>query len=218
MNRRTGSLLFTAMLCAALFVPPVAAQDAKPMELLKPKMEGGMPLMQALRTRQSTRAFSPEKLQPQMLSDLLWAAFGINRPDSGRRTAPSAKNFQEIDIYVAMAEGVYLYDAQKHVLVPVTQTDVREAATTQAYAKDAPVHLLYVADYSKMKDTPDETKLLFAGADTGFISQNVYLFCASEGLATVVRAGMDKPALTKTLGLGENRRLILEQPVGLPKK
>ena len=142
--------------------------------------------MSALNERMSVRTFSGEKLPMQTLSNLLWAAFGINRPD-GRRTAPSAKNWQETDIYVATADGVYLYDAKKNALDTIVTKDIRAMTGTQAYVKDASVILIYVADYSKV-DAGGFDKQILVGADTGLISENVYLFCASEGLATVVRA------------------------------
>jgi len=203
---------------AVALVCPALAQDLKPVELPKPDMEGGKPLMQVLKARQSGREFSAEKLPPQVLSNLLWAAWGVNRPDSGRRTAPSASNRQEVEIYVATAEGLYLYDAKAHRLQPVLAKDLRAATGRQPFVGEAPVNLVYVADYSKMGKGSDEDKALTAGADTGFISQNVYLYCASEGLATVVRGMVDRPALAKAMNLRPDQRIILGQTVGYPKK
>ena len=203
---------------AVALVCPALAQDLKPVELPKPDMEGGKPLMQVLKARQSGREFSAEKLPPQVLSNLLWAAWGVNRPDSGRRTAPSASNRQEIEIYVATAEGLYLYDAKAHRLQPVLAKDLRAATGRQPFVGEAPVNLVYVADYSKMGKGSDEDKALTAGADTGFISQNVYLYCASEGLATVVRGMVDRPALAKAMNLRPDQRIVLGQTVGYPKK
>jgi SagB-type dehydrogenase family enzyme len=203
---------------AVALVCPALAQDLKPVELPKPDMEGGKPLMQVLKARQSGREFSAEKLPPQVLSNLLWAAWGVNRPDSGRRTAPSASNRQEVEIYVATAEGLYLYDAKSHRLQPVLAKDLRAATGRQPFVGEAPVNLVYVADYSKMGKGSDEDKALTAGADTGFISQNVYLYCASEGLATVVRGMVDRPALAKAMNLRPDQRIILGQTVGYPKK
>ena len=148
--------------------------------------------MQALRDRHSTREFSSEKLAPQVLANLLWAAFGINRPGEGKRTAPSAMNWQEVDIYVATAEGLYVYDAKGNKLDPILAQDVRAATGVQPFVKDAPVGLVYVADFAKTgKSTADERNF-YTGADAGPIAQNVYLFCASEGLAVVVRGGVDE--------------------------
>ena len=203
---------------AVALVCPALAQDLKPVELPKPDMEGGKPLMQVLKARQSGREFSAEKLPPQVLSNLLWAAWGVNRPDSGRRTAPSASNRQEIEIYVATAEGLYLYDAKAHRLQPVLAKDLRAATGRQPFVGEAPVNLVYVADYSKMGKGSDEDKALTAGADTGFISQNVYLYCASEGLATVVRGMVDRPALARAMNLRPDQRIVLGQTVGYPKK
>jgi len=181
-------------------------------------MDGGKPLMEVLRNRQSSREFAPRKLSDQVLSNLLWAAFGVNRADTGKRTAPSAMNWQEIDIYVVTADGAWLFDAKAHALSPVSSEDLRGLTGKQAFVKDAPLNLVYVADQAKMgKNTSQGEKTLIAGADTGFISQNVYLFCASEGLATVVRGSIDKPALATALKLRADQAVILAQTVGYPK-
>lgn len=193
------------------------AQEPKPVLLPSPQTGIGRPLMQALKERRSTRTFSPEKLPVQALSNLLWAAFGVNRPDSGKRTAPSAKDWQEIDIYVATADGLYLYDAKANQLKPVLRDDVRALTGTQAFVKDAPVNLVYVADLAKTGGGSTERDM-YVAADVGFIAQNVYLFCASEGLATVVRGSIDKPALAKAMHLRPDQRIILAQTVGYPKK
>lgn len=194
-----------------------SAQELKTIKLPTPQTEGGKPLMQALKERKSTREFSSKKLPVEALSNLLWAAFGINRPESGRRTAPSAMNRQEIDIYVATANGCYLYNAKAHVLEPVLAEDIRELTGTQSFVKDAPLNLVFVADLSKMGGGTDDGKEKTALADTGFISQNVYLFCASEGLATVVRGLVDKPALAEKMNLRPDQRIILAQTVGYPE-
>ena len=194
-----------------------SAQESAPVPLPKPQIEGGKPLMQALKERKSDREFASRKLPDQVLSNMLWAGAGINRPD-GRRTAPTARNRQEIDIYVVTAEGASLYDPKAHALKQVAAGDLRAQAGTQDYVKDAPVNLVFVADTAKMGGGSAEESMLYAGADTGFISQNVYLFCASEGLATVVRASVDRPALAKALGLRPEQRIILAQSVGYPKQ
>jgi SagB-type dehydrogenase family enzyme len=181
-------------------------------------MDGGRPLMQVLKARSSSREFRSEKLPEQVLSNLLWAAFGVNRPESGKRTAPSAKNWQEIDIYVAAAEGLYVYDAKAHILKPVLAGDIRALTGTQSYVKEAPVNLVYVADLAKTGDAGREEKDLYTGADTGFIAQNVYLYCASEGLAAVVRGSIDRPALAKAMRLRPDQKITLAQTVGYPKK
>lgn len=151
------------------------------------------------------------------MSDLLWAAWGINRTDSGKRTAPSAMNWQEVDVYVSTADGLFLYDAKEHTLIPVLAKDLRALTGKQEFVKDAPVNLVFVADFSKMGDAPDENKMITAHADAGFIGQNVYLYCASAGLATVVRGLIDKPALEKAMGLRPDQKVILAQTVGYPK-
>jgi len=202
-----------------LILPAIAtAEDLKPIELPKPHTEGGMPLMEALKARKTSRSFSPNKLPEQVLSDLLWAACGVNRPDLGKRTAPGAMNWQEIDVYVAMAEGVYVYDAKTHRLEPVLAKDLRAMTGTQDFVKDAPVNLVYVADLARMKGASDRDKVFYSAADTGFIAQNVYLYCASEGLATVVRGLVIRPALKEALNLRPDQEIILAQTVGYSKE
>jgi SagB-type dehydrogenase family enzyme len=203
-----------SMFCAA----SLFAEDIKLVRLPNPQVDGGRPLMQVLKDRSSSRSFSPEKLSPQMLSNLLWAAFGVNRPETGKRTAPSAKDLQEIDIYVATAEGLYLYEAKGHVLKLIRPDDIRALTGRQDFVKEAFANLIYVADFSRMGNTPKEDKELYSAADTGFISQNVYLYCASERLATVVRGAVDKQALAKAMNLRPDQKIILAQTVGYPKK
>jgi SagB-type dehydrogenase family enzyme len=200
------------ILCAAF------GEELKPIQLPKPQMDGGKPLMQTLKERESSRDFSPEKLPLRVLSNLLWAAFGVNRPDSGKRTAPSAKNMQETDIYVATADGLYLFDAKAHLLKPILVEDIRGMTGRQSFVKIAPINLIYVADFSKTGTLTNEEKEFYSAAHTGFISQNVYLYCASEGLATVVRASIDRPALAKAMKLRPDQRITLAQPVGYPRK
>ncbi len=211
---------YTLSLLAALLITPalLVAEELKPVELPKPQTDGGRPLMQALKDRHSTRAFESENLPLQVLSNLLWAAFGINRPQSGKRTAPSAMNWQEIDIYVTTSEGAYVYDAKAHRLNPVVAGDIRGATGRQDFVKDAPLNLVYVADLAKTGETPTEARDLFTAVDAGFIGQNVYLFCASEGLATVVRGSVDHPALAKLLKLRSDQKIIVAQTVGYPKE
>jgi SagB-type dehydrogenase family enzyme len=192
------------------------AGSAPLVRLPPPQTVGGKPLMQALKERHSTRDFNPRPLPTQVLSDLLWAADGINRPDSGKRTAPSARDWREIDIYVAMADGTYLYDPKEHALRQVVARDLRASTGTQDFVAKAPTSLVYVANLDRMGGASPEQKALYAAADTGFIAQNVYLFCASAGLATVVRGSIDRDALQRALGLGPQQRIILAQTVGYP--
>ncbi|MFB3828543.1 MAG: SagB/ThcOx family dehydrogenase [Bryobacteraceae bacterium] len=206
-----------ALLCAAMAAPAVA-QDLQPIQLPKPRITGGKPLMEALALRSSAREFGPEKLGPQVLSDMLWAAWGFNRPDAGKRTAPSSTNRQEIDVYVATAEGAYLYDAKANRLQPVAAGDLRAATGTQPYVGTAALNLVYVADYARMAGSNDQAKAVTAAVNTGFISQNVYLYCASEGLATVVRGSVNRDELAKALKLRPEQHVTYAQSVGYPKK
>jgi nitroreductase len=208
MNR----LLFPLFLA---FVSIAPAEN--PVALPKPQTEGGKPLMRALKERSTGREFSARELSPQVLSNLLWAADGINRPDSGKRTAPSANNHQEIDIYVATAKGLFLFDAKANQLQPVLAEDIRASTGSQEFVKDAPVDLVYVADFARMGKSSEPDKIFYSAANTGFIAQNVYLFCASEGLSTVVRGGVDRAALAKVMKLRPEQRITLSQTVGYPK-
>jgi len=210
------TLLALAMMIGLALAGPVGAHALEDIELPAPRQTGGMPLMQALADRHTSREFAERDLASQTLADLLWAAFGINRPDSGKRTAPSARNWQEIEIYVVTAQGAYRYDAAANALRAAVDGDLRGATGRQAFAAQAPVNLVYVADVERMRGAAEEDVPLYAGADTGFISQNVYLYCASAGLATVVRGNVDRTALAAALGLDEHHRVILAQTVGHP--
>ncbi|MDP4172474.1 MAG: SagB/ThcOx family dehydrogenase [Bacteroidota bacterium] len=190
------------------------AQDLKVIKLPDPDKTGGKPLMQILASRQSSREFSKEPLTAQQLSNLLWSAFGINRTESGKRTAPSARNWQEIDIYVTTADGTYLYDAKTHSLKQILEEDIRALTGKQDYVKDAAINLIYVADMSKLGDVSEEDKSFYSGADTGFIAENAYLYCTSENLAVVVRAMIDRDKLAKKLNLRSEQRITLGQTIG----
>lgn len=208
------SLAASILLASSAFL---SAQELKPIKLPKPQTDIGKPLMQVLNARQTAREFSEKPLPLQELSNLLWAAWGINRPDSGKRTAPSASNRQEIDVYAVTAEGAYLYDAKENTLIPAVAGDIRAQTGRQPFAATAPLNLVYVADYAKMANVPEENRVFLSAADTGFISQNVYLYCASQGLSTVVRAMVDKPALEKAMKLRPDQKVVLAQTVGYPK-
>lgn len=212
-------ILTIYFISAFLFISPllIYSQDIKPIKLLAPQLEGGKSLMQSLKERKSLREFSSKELPLQVISDLLWAANGISRPDSGNRTAPSAMNMQEIDIYLAKADGLYLFDAKQNMLIPVLGEDIRALTGKQPFVKDAPINLIYVADLSKMGRTSGSDTDFYASADTGFISENVYLYCASAGLATVVRGAVDKPVLAKAMKLRPDQKIILAQTVGYRK-
>lgn len=210
---RIARALVLGLACTIL----LPAQEAQPVPLPKPQITGGKPLMQVLNERMSTREFSTERVPQQVLSNLLWAAFGVNRAD-GRRTAPSGSNRQEIEIYAVMADGVYLYDAQAHALRQVLKDDLRAATGGQDWVAKAPLNLVYVADYTKLGSQTEENKRANSNIDTGFISQNVYLYCASEGLGTVARGGVNRDEMQKALKLRPEQRVVLAQTVGYPLK
>jgi nitroreductase len=194
----------------------------RPLALPKPRRQGGMPLMQALNERRTNRNLAEDKLSPQTLSDLLWAAWGVNRED-GMRTAPSAVGIREIDLYVFLAEGVYRFDAVAHALIPVLSGDHRAKTGTQAGVGKPPVSLVYVADLEKyasasMRVSDPATQLAWSNAHAGFIAQNVYLFAASEGLGAWFRALIDAPALAKLLNLRPSQKVLYTQSVGKPDR
>ncbi len=189
---------------------------AQNIDLPAPQKTGGMPLMEALAKRSTSRAFDSKDLSPQQLSSLLWASFGVNRPD-GRRTAPSANNHMETDIYVFLKQGAYIYDASSNKLVLVVAEDIRSLGGIQSFVKDTPVTLVFVADFSKMGNGSDDSKKNMANIDVGYISQNAYLFCASEGLVTGARALVDRAALGPKLKLRPDQMIILAQSAGYPK-
>ena len=181
-----------------------------------PDQTGGKPLMAALKERQSIREFSAKPLPHQALSDLLWAGFGINRPENDHRTAPSTMNMQEIELYVALADGLYLYDAKPHRLKPVLTGDLRAKTGGQVALQEAPAVLVLVADFSRMTKAKPQDRDFYAAIDAGFISQNVYLYCASAGLATVVH-DLDRPPLAQAMKLRPEQRIVIAQSAGYPK-
>ena len=213
-RRRTIALAFLL----AFPAPTAPAQDRRSIQLKAPEIDGGRPLMQVLRDRSSSREFAPDRLSVEALSNLFWAAFGINRPETEHRTAPSAENIQEIDLYAAMADGLYKYEPRTHQLVFILKDDLRAATGQQPYVAQAPLNIVYVADYSRMSKIPADERDFCAAADTGFISQNVYLYCSSAGLVTVVRASIDRPALAKAMKLRTEQKITLAQSVGSPKQ
>jgi nitroreductase len=180
------------------------------------KRTGGVPLRDALSRRVSGRMFAAKALDAQTIADLLWAGFGVNRPEHGGRTAPSARNWREIEIYVALSDAAYRYDPMVNRLDFVVHGDLRATTGVQDFVAEAPLNLVYVADYAKMEGISEAQRDVFAAADAAFIAQNVYLFCAAEGLATVVRALIDRPALAKSMGLNQNQRVVLAQSIGYP--
>ena len=216
MKTRSVFAACITLMVLAVFPLTICGLELKAVKLPAPQTQGGKPLMQVLKERKSLREFSPRELSLQVLSDMLWAANGINRPESAHKTAPSAMNMQEIDIYVAKSDGLYLYDAAANELVPVVLEDIRALTGTQPFVKGAPVNLIYVADLSKMSRLSAETADFYSATDTGFVSENVYLFCSSSGLATVVRGMMGRDALARAMKLGPRQKIILAQTVGYP--
>jgi nitroreductase len=191
-------------------------ETAKTKELPPPRTSGSKPLIDALKLRRSTREYADRPLPPQVLSDLLWAAFGINRP-SGDRTAPYWRHVMVIDVYAVLADGVWLYDPKQHRLEQRLDADIRSQTGMQDFVATAPVNLVYVAHGERMQDISAEDRRLFASVDSGFIGQNVYLFCASEGLATVFRGSVDYRKLATAMQLGEGQFVTFAQTVGYPR-
>jgi nitroreductase len=198
---------------------------AKPADirLPEPRTTGGKPFMDALKERRSTRKYSPEPLSLQELSEVLWAAYGLTRDyagtgihTTGSHAAPAAHNWQEQDIYVATAEGLYQYDPMGHRLVGVLSEDVRHltAHEEQPFVLEVPTILIYVADLARMDHSDDWDKSVFPWADSAAAAENVYLYCASAGLATVCRAKFDRAPLAAAMGLGPEHLITFSQPVG----
>lgn len=170
--------------------------------------------MKAMSLRASASDWDSTDLDLQDLSDLLWAANGINRPETGKRTAPSAHNAQDIDIYVAMKSGVYLYDAERHLLELVDDMDCRKLiAEPQKAVATAPVICVLVSDISRFEVGEESEILFWAAADAGIVSQNISIFCASLGLATRPRALMDQQELRQVLKLKDSQHMLLNHPV-----
>jgi SagB-type dehydrogenase family enzyme len=199
-----------------ILITTLFSQATGDIKLLPPSFEKQVTLFDALKNRKTSRSFSDKELSLQQLSDLLWAATGVNRPESGKRTAPTAHDDREIDVYVAMAAGFYLYDPDQHVLKLIHHEDIRSATGRQGFVETAPINLIFVADYRRMKGD-QSSKDFYAATDTGFISQNVYLYCAAEGLATVVRGMVERSNLAEKMKLHPDEHIVLTQTVGPPR-
>jgi nitroreductase len=210
-RRQTNAGLVSAAILAS--ASRLEAQAANIRSLPPPRATGGKPLIDALKLRRSNREYDARPLPLQVLSDLLWAASGVNRP-SGDRTAPYWRHVMVIDVYAALADGVWLYDPKEHRLERRLDADIRFQTGTQDFVATAPLNLVYVAHGERMLDIPPEERRLYASVDTGFIGQNVYLFCASEGLATVFRGSVDTKKLAVTMQLGEGQFVTFAQSVG----
>jgi nitroreductase len=223
LTARVSGRCATVLVGAAVFVlacaqrTPVKGKDPMPEGTLPETNASQHPLLQVLKDRKTTRDFATRALDRQVLADLLWAAYGVNRPSEGKRTAPSAHDWQYIDIYVADSAGLHKYDARRPALDRVTTGDIRALTGIQEYAARAPVDLVYVLDERKMDASlPAETRMLLGAATTGAISQNVYLYCAAMRLHTGVRSDIERAALHKAMGLAPEQKILLAQSVGYP--
>ena len=206
----------TAVLSVFGFAVAVSALAAD-IKLPAPTKTGGMPVVQAIAERKTSRSFADRELPLQTLSTLLWVADGISRPD-GRRTIPTGHNVQDLDVYVILRTGAYRYDEKTHALVQVNEGDFRRIAGKQPFAQTAPVNLYFVQDVARAKRTDAMSQLRFGGIHTGAALQNVYLYCTSEGLVTVAREQNDYAELSKVLKLSSTQRIILAQSVGYPSE
>jgi len=212
-RRRTNTALLAMGAMAAL---PTASFAQEARTLPAPRKEAGKPLMQALQARRSIREYSQRALSAQTLSDLLWAAYGINRP-SGDRTAPYWRHIMVIDLYAAMADGVWLYDPRAHALRPHLAADIRAMTGLQDFVATAPLNLVYVVHGERMTDVKPEERRLYGSVDAAFAGQNVYLYCASEGLATVFRGAVDYDKLGRAMRLPDGQFVAFSQTVGYPR-
>lgn len=210
--------LFTILLLNGILIPSIAQDIVLP----APDKTGGKPLMQALNERQTTRSFTQDSLTMQQLSDLLWAGFGINRSDQKKRTAPSAMNWQEIDMYVTLPGGCYVYLAESHSLKFINNKDLRKETGGQSFVADAALNIVFVADMGKTGkkdgDLIKDSDLFMSYSDAAFIAQNIYLYCASANLGCVVRGSVPDNNLASELGLRPNQRILIAQTIGVPKK
>lgn len=212
--KRVAMLAMITLISGA--VPGQAPQDIK---LKAPDMERGLTIMKAFEKRASATSFSSREISLQDLSDLLWASNGINRPESGKRTAPTAVNAQDVDIYVLLISGAYLYDAKTHTLKGIAAGDNRKLVSErQTNFANAPVMLVLVSEISRFRGDDNTRKLSWAAMDAGIVSQNISLFCAGAGLVTRPRASMDTEGLRKLLNLNSNQYPLLNNPVGYPNE
>ena len=210
-------LLVLVILLSSVF--SVGAQAQEIINLPAPILEKIKPLMQTLQERKSGREYADRQLTTQDMSNLLWCANGINRPHNGNRTSPSARNAQDIDVYVILKEGAYLYEPKKHQLVLVAAGDFRKNAGIQSYVATAPVNLIYVSDTVKLNFARErEQMILTAAIDAGHCSQNTYLYAASAGLSVVTRTSLDTKKMAEILKLRPQQLVIMGQTVGYPRQ
>jgi nitroreductase len=216
-TRRAANLAILSVAALAMAPGLAAAQTQQAVTLPPPRTDFGKSLAQALKLRRSIREFDPRPLPAQVMSELLWSAYGVNRPATADRTAPSWRHARETDIFAVTADGVWRYDPIKHLLVPHLAADVRAQTGVQDFVGTAPLNLVYVSNAEHMSGVSRDEQHRVAAADIGFIGQNVYLYCASEGLACVFRASLDTERLAHTLGLGETQFIMFAQTVGYPR-
>ncbi|MDY0097807.1 MAG: SagB/ThcOx family dehydrogenase [Bacteroidales bacterium] len=201
-------------LTAVLMSVFLSGQELAPVELPAPDKTKGLPVMQALGERASVREWLPQKLGLQVLSDILWAANGINRPDEGKRTAASAMNAQDIDVYAFTDTGIFLYNALNHRLEPVAAGDYRDLPGMT----DAPLNLVLVSDISRFRTGSDSVRMVWACMDSGIVSQNIAIYCAGTGLKTRPRVGFPGAAkMRELMRLKDSQHLMLNHPVGYPR-
>ena len=202
---------FFSILCAIAFLGTAMAQD---IELPQPNLEPGMSLNEALMIRKTDRNYIPEDVPLEQLSHVLWCAYGINRPESHRRTVPSARNVQEMDLYVMSKTGVYRYDTEKNLLLFIKSGDFRSKISSQEHFAVAPYAIVIVADAKKLDSFPDDLIDFYMGVDCGYVSQDIYLAAAADGLGTVACGAIDRKALTDILNLSKTQKIMLAHPLG----
>ena len=217
LSRRTVNLGILATVGLAAGAGRVAAADLKVIELPQPWKDGGKPLAQAVWARRSIREFVDKRVPLDVLSNLLWTACGVNRPATGDRATPSWRHAMDAEIFVAAADGAWSYDAKTHRLTQVLADDIRAETGVQDFVGTAPIDLVYVSDGARLQGVAGDEGRLWAFTDVGFIGQNVYLFCASEGLATVFRASLNRDRLAQMLRLPATKFVTCAQTVGYPK-
>ncbi|WP_428940015.1 SagB/ThcOx family dehydrogenase [Fontivita pretiosa] len=230
-NLRLSALFVTLAAAAALLIaspapaPPATTPASEPaqleiIQLAPPLLDKGAPLMQALKQRRSIRNLDDRPLSHQQLSEILWAANGINR-DDGKRTVPSALARYPIDVYAVLERGVYLYEPAGHRLLPVAAGDFRQHTGSQAYVHTAPLNLVYVVDLERLNgpgaDPMDQSRLRIAGIEVGCMAQNVYLYCASEGLGTTLRTSIQDERFGPVIRARPTQRIIAAQAIGHPR-
>ena len=208
---------FLILVSILLFNILSIAQELQAIKLLPPQIDKGKTLMKALEGRCTTREYSDRAMSLQDISNVLWAANGINRVKEMKHTSPTAVNWQEIDVYAILGKGIYFYNPHDSTLYPVVKGDLRALAGTQDYMKTAPLNLIYVADYTKMKNAEEAKKESYASADAAFIAENVYLFCAAFDMGCVVRASVEREILAATMKLRPEQKIVFGQTVGFLK-